>query len=45
MLEAFYNISTQNVVFFIFKDSLKYAQIALSGPKYMIRNNEGHSTT
>ena len=39
MEEAFYNIS----MYLYNKNVLKYAQIALSEPKFMIRNIEGRS--
>ena len=40
MEEAFYNIS----MYLYNKNVLEYAQIALSGPKSMIRDIEGHSS-
>ena len=40
MEEAFYNIS----IYLYNKNVLKYAQIALSGPKSMIRDIEGLSS-
>ena len=41
MEEAFYNFS----MYFYNRNVLKYAQIARSGPKSMIRDIEGISTT